>query len=483
MRKISPRPGTIPLRAGRRSRWAGRQRLSQPRTGDNGKRRALCGQKRSTVTEPQTVNLALLGCGTVGGGVLRLIAENAEHLASRIGAPLAVRHVLVRDAGRGRVEACDPAWVTTDADAVLADPKVDLVVEVMGGLEPAGTYIERAIDAGKAVVSANKALLAARGPALVARAAEHRVDLAFEASVGGGIPIIRTLREALTSDKVEAVHAILNGTCNYILTRMRREGLAFAEVLEDAQRLGYAEADPSLDVDGHDAAQKLVVLSMLAFGARVDPAAVFVNGIRHVDDFDFRFAERFGYTIKHLAIGVDRGDRLELRVHPAMVARSSILANIDDVLNGALIRGKALGPCLLVGRGAGDMPTAVSVVADIVDVARARIEGEAGLRTRGIHLIERPLVPMAEVETRYYLRFDVDDRPGVLGAIAGALGDAGVSIEQMVQEGRAEASGAPVPVLIMTHACAEGAVMRAIDVIASAPFLKARPRLIRIEDV
>ena len=429
------------------------------------------------------VKVALLGCGTVGGGVIRLMRDSADHLAARIGAPLEVAHVLVRQAGKARVPECEARWLTTDPEAVLGDDSIDIVVEMMGGEHPAREYIERAIERGKAVVSANKLLLARAGPDLVRLAAARGVDLAFEASVGGGIPVIRTLREALTSDRVESVHAILNGTCNYILTRMRAEGIGFDEALREAQRLGYAEAEPSLDVDGHDAAQKLVVLSMLAFGARLDAGSVTVEGIRQVDEIDFRFAERFGFTIKHLCIGHDRGERLELRVHPAMVPSSSVIANIHDVLNCVLIQGRALGPCLLVGRGAGAMPTAVSVVADIVDVARSRIEGEAGLRTRGIQLRDRPLVPMDEVRSRYYLRFDVEDEPGVLGHIAGALGTQGVSIEQMVQEGRADKAGAAVPVLIIVHASREGAVRRALEPLRGASFMRAAPRLMRIEDV
>lgn len=428
------------------------------------------------------VRIGLLGCGTVGGGVLRLIRDSAEHLAARVGAPLEIAHVLVRDRAKARGAGCDDRWITTDPEVVFGDDGIDLVVEVMGGIEPAKAYIERAIHAGKGVVSANKLLLAEHGPALVRRAAERGVDLAFEASVGGGIPIIRTLREALTSDRVESIHAILNGTCNYILSRMRAEGLGFDEVLADAQRLGYAEAEPSLDVDGHDAAQKLVVVGMLAFGAQVDASRVPVEGIRAIDAIDFRFAERFGYTIKHLAIGRDRGDRLELRVHPAMVPKSSVLANINDVLNCAFIQGRALGPCILVGRGAGDMPTAVSVVADIVDVARSRREGQPGLATRGIKLEDRPLFPLEDVTARYYLRFDVDDQPGVLAHIAGALGEQGVSIEQMVQEGRAR-DGRAVPVLIITHQCSEGAVRKAREAVAPAAFMKRAPRLIRIEDL
>jgi homoserine dehydrogenase len=406
-----------------------------------------------------------------------------DHLASRVGAPLQIAHVLVRDAGRARVPEIDPSIVTTDAKRVLEDPNVDVVVEVMGGAEPARSYIEASIRAGKSIVSANKFLLAHSGFELVRLAAERGVDLAFEASVGGGIPVIRTLREALTSDHVVSVHAILNGTCNYILTRMRSEGLPFSAILADAQRLGYAEAEPSLDVDGHDAAQKLIVLAMLAFGARVDAARVHVEGISAIDAVDFRFAERFGFNIKHLCIGRDRGDMLELRVHPAMVPATSVIGNTNDVLNCVLIQGKALGPCVLVGRGAGEMPTAVSVVADIVDVARSRIEGQAGLSTRGIRIRDRALMPIEDIVSHYYLRFDVEDQPGVLAFIAGALGEQGVSIEQMVQEGRATQDGGVVPVLMITHSSKEGAVRKAMERIATAPFMKAPPRLLRIEAV
>ncbi len=429
------------------------------------------------------VRVALLGCGTVGGGVIRLLSDNKEHLAARVGAELEIKHVLVRDPARARVPECDPRWVTTDAAKVMNDPDVDLVAEVIGGEQPALGFLQQAIDAGKSIVSANKMLLARHGADLVERAGKNGVDLAFEASVGGGIPVIRTLRDSLTSDWVSSVHALLNGTCNYILTRMRDEGKGFDEVLADAQRLGYAEAEPSLDVDGHDAAQKLVVLSMLAFGARVDDRSVHVEGIRAVDDVDFRFAERFGFVVKHLAVGYERGEALELRVHPAFVPSSSPLAGINGVLNGVFVHGRALGPCLLVGQGAGEMPTAVSVVADIVDVARARAEGAGGLATRAITTRPRELVPMSEIECRYYLRFDVGDQPGVLASIAGALGRHGVSVEHMVQEGRAQEDMGLVSVLMITHSCREGAVTAALQEVTDAPFLRSPARLIRIEDV
>jgi homoserine dehydrogenase len=433
-----------------------------------------------TNSSNKPVRIALLGCGTVGGGVVKLVQGSADHLASKIGAPLEIAHILVKPADVSRVPASS-AKVASDPEELLNDPDVDVVVEVMGGKEPAKTYIERALRAGKSVVSANKFLLAHAGPALLRLAGERGVDLAFEASVGGGIPVIRTLREALTSDQVSSVHAILNGTCNYILTRMRAEGLPFATILADAQRLGYAEAEPSLDVDGHDAAQKLVVLSMLAFGAEIEPSLVHVEGIRSIDDADFRFAERFGFNIKHLCIGRERGEFLELRAHPCLVPAGSVIGNTNDVLNCVFIQGKALGPCVLVGRGAGEMPTAVSVVADIVDVARSRREGQGGFSTRGIRVRERRLLPMTEIESRYYLRFDVADQPGVLAHVAGALGEEQVSIEQMVQEGGAGASGASL--LMITHSCKEGAVLRALARIGKAPFMKAAPRLLRVEAV
>ncbi len=434
-------------------------------------------------SQKSPVKIALLGCGTVGGGVLRLLEDNREFLASRVGAPLEVKHVLVRDLNKARVEECKREWLTNDPETIFGDPSVDLVVEVIGGESPAQSYLERALKTGRSVVTANKYLISKHGPSLIGAAIDNKVDLAFEASVGGGIPIIRTLREALASDTVSSVHAILNGTCNYILTRMREEGLSFADALKEAQELGYAEADPTLDVGGGDAAQKLSVVSMLAFETSISTDQFLIEGIERVEDIDFRFADRFGFTLKHLCIGHDRGESVELRAHPALVRKNSVLANVDGVLNGVFLMGRALGPCLLVGRGAGDMPTAVSVVADIVDVASSRIHGESGLATRGIQLRTRPVMSQDDIETRYYLRFDVGDHPGVLGRIASALGAEGVSIEQMVQEGRAEGEGDAVPVCILTHQTKEGAVRRAIAAIDGQSILKSKARLIRIEDV
>jgi homoserine dehydrogenase len=428
------------------------------------------------------VRIGLLGCGTVGGGVIQLLRANAEYLSSRVGAPLEVARVLVRHSDKDRVPELDRKLVTTDPEVVLGDLSLDVLVEVMGGVDPAKSYVERAIDQGRSVVTANKMLLAMHGPALVDRANKHDVDLAFEASVGGGIPIIRVLREAFASDWVTRLSGIVNGTCNFVLSRMQKDGLGFDEVLREAQDKGYAEADPTLDVDGHDAAHKLVVLAMLAFGARVDAAEVPTFGIRRIEAIDHAFAARFGYVIKHLAIGRDHGDCIELRVHPALVRKDTTLANVGGVLNAIALEGRALGPCLLSGRGAGDMPTAVSVVADVVDVARARLHGNSGLATKGIQLAARRLMPLSEIETRYYLRFQVYDKPGVLGRIASSLGSAGVSIEQMVQEGRGDVSGLPVQIVILTHAARERDVDQALKTVATHDFVAKETAVLRVEE-
>ena len=435
------------------------------------------------VTTPaKPVRLGLLGCGTVGGGVVQLLHANASYLASRVGAPLEVARVLVRDPDKERVPLLDRARLTTDPEAVLGDPSIDVIVEVMGGVDPARRLVERAIDQGRGVVTANKMLLAMHGPSLVDRAIAKGVDLAFEGSVGGGIPVVRVLREALASDWVGSLVGIVNGTCNFILTRMRQDGLSFEAALAEAQQKGFAEADPGLDIDGHDAAHKLVVLAMLAFGARIESERVPTEGIRNIDSIDHDFADRFGYAIKHLAIGRDRGESVELRVHPALVSKTSTIANVSGVLNAIALEGRALGPCLLSGRGAGDMPTAVSVVADVVDVARARLNGAAGLMTRGIQLEARPLASMDDVEARYYLRFQVFDRPGVLATITGALGEARVSIEQMVQQGGGSSSGEAVQVVILTHEAREKDVQTALRAIAKHDFVARPTHLIRVQD-
>lgn len=429
----------------------------------------------------EPVRVGLLGCGTVGGGVLSLLASNARYLGERAGAPIEVKRVLVRDLSKDRVPACDKSLLTTSSADVLDDAAIDVIVEVVGG-EEGGRMIEAALQRGKAVVSANKLAIAARGPDLVRRAIEARADLAFEGAVGGGIPIIRTLRDAFASDWVQSLTAIINGTSNYVLTRMREARISRQAAIREAQDKGYAEADPWLDVSGHDAAHKLVILAMLAFGARVETSDLSIEGIDAIEEIDHAFAERFGYVIKHLAIGRDLGSSIELRVHPALIPHAHVLANVSGVLNAVLLEGRALGPCLVYGRGAGAMPTAVSVVSDLLDVARSLVAGVPGLITRGIATERRTMLPMDEVTARYYLRFPVADRHGVMARLAGALGDAGVSIEQIVQQGRAEEGGDPVDVVMITHSAREGSVRAALHSIAADAILMGPPRLFRIED-
>jgi homoserine dehydrogenase len=426
------------------------------------------------------IKVGLLGCGTVGGGVIQLLRANAAYLQARVGAPIEVVRVLVRDADKERVPELDRAKLTTDPETVLGDASIDVMVEVMGGVDPARAHLTRAIESGRQIVTANKMLLALHGGDLLERAKKRGVDLAFEGAVGGGIPVIRVLRDALASDTIANLSGIVNGTSNYILTRMRADGLSFEAALKEAQAKGYAEADPGLDVDGGDAAHKLVVLAMLAFGARLDGASIPTEGIRGVEPVDHAFAERFGYVVKHLAVAKDKsGGALELRVHPALVAKDAPLANINGVLNAIAVEGRALGPCLLSGRGAGDLPTAVSVVADVVDVAIAKKSGVPGQSTRAIRLAQRSLAPMDDVEGRYYFRFSVYDRPGVLAHITGALGERGVSIEQLVQQGRGS-TDVPVDVVMMTHETKESAVQAALSSIGSSDFVARPPRMIRV---
>lgn len=429
------------------------------------------------------IKVGLLGCGTVGGGVVQLLRANAAYIEARVGAPIEIARVLVRDPNKERVAELDSRSVTTDAKTILDDPSIDVVVEVMGGVEPAREHLTAAIAAGKQVVTANKMLLAQHGGDLLERARKRGVDLAFEGAVGGGIPVIRVLRDSLASDTIESIAGIINGTSNYVLTRMRQGGLSFDAAVKEAQQKGYAEADPTLDVGGGDAAHKLIVLSMLAFGARLDGAHISTEGIDTIEPVDSTFAERFGFVVKQLAIAKLRGEGpsapLELRVHPALVAKDAPLANISGVLNAVAIEGKALGPCLLSGRGAGDMPTAVSVVADLVDVAIAKKTGVSGNMTRAIRLGERKLAPMADVETRYYVRFTVFDRPGVLAKITGALGERGVSIEQLVQQGRGT-EDVPVEVVMLTHEAKEAALQAALEAIAKSDYVARAPRMIRV---
>ncbi len=436
----------------------------------------------------RAIRVGLLGCGVVGQGVVRTIATRHESLVRRLGVPIEIRRIAVRDPEKTRDVHVSRDLLTREAEEVITDPDIDVVVELMGGLEPAGAQILRAIEHGKSIVTANKFLLAERGGELFARAEQHGVDLLFEAAVCGGIPVIRVIREALVGDHLVAMTGIVNGTSNYILSRMGAERVDFDVALRAAQRAGYAEADPSLDINGGDAAHKLAILATLAFGAKILPSQIACEGIEGVCAIDIEMAERFGYVIKLLAIGRQLSEQgaLDLRVHPALISKKSVLASVSGALNAISIEGESLGPCLLSGHGAGAMPTAMSVVSDIVDAGRNLLMDARGrvpakpLRSTG--LPPRPIRDPGEHVAPYYLRLSVLDRPGVLAAITGALGSLGVSIEKMVQEGRAHSTRDPVHIVMITHASKDANVRTALRNIEAMNDIVQHASAIRIEE-
>src|SRR5271157_406869 len=428
------------------------------------------------MTHPLSV--AVAGLGTVGGGVLKLLRDNADIIAARAGRPIAVTAVSARDRTRDRGVSLSGLRWYEDPVALAADPAVDVVVELIGGSEgPAHALVQAAIAAGKPVVTANKAMLAVHGAALAAAAEERGVPLAFEAAVAGGIPVIKALREGLAANHILRIAGILNGTCNYILTQMRERGREFAEVLADAQKLGYAEADPSFDIDGIDAAHKLAILAALAFGRPVAFDAVHVEGIRRISALDIAFATELGYRIKLLGIARQSEAGIETRVHPCMVPDSAPIARVDGVFNAVVAECDFAGRVMLEGRGAGAGPTASAVVADLIDIARGRATPVWG--ASGSSLSSAPSVPMSDHVGPYYLRLMVVDRPGVIADVTAILRDMGVSLESMLQRGRSP--GEAVPVVLVTHETKESAMRAALDRIGALDAVLEAPTLIRIE--
>jgi homoserine dehydrogenase len=433
------------------------------------------------------VGVGLLGFGTIGTGVVKVLARNAPIIEERLGFPL--RLVRIADIDTRRDRGVDVAGIRFDADAegLIADPEVRIVIELIGGYDVARRFVLKAISAGKHVVTANKALLALHGDEIFSAAEREGVDVAFEAAVAGGIPVLRALREGLAANHILGVEGILNGTTNYVLTQMEQTGEAFEVVLKRAQELGYAEADPTFDVEGIDAAHKLALLAAMSFGVRVDFKRIATEGIRGLEPLDFEAADDFGYRIKLLAIAKSRGDALpiEARVHPTLIPKSSMLAAVDGAMNAVSIRGDAVGRTLYYGAGAGELPTASAVVADLMEIAREIRRGGAGrvapLSYPHGGLRDCELAPLSELQARFYLRFTALDRPGVLSHITGALGEEGVGIESVLQSGRAHA-GESVPVLVFTHPAAEAAVRRALERVDGLSDVTAPTRLIRIED-
>jgi homoserine dehydrogenase len=424
------------------------------------------------------LNVALAGLGTVGAGVLQMLRQNADLITARAGRPIAVTAVSARDRTRDRGFSLTGLRWFDDPVALAYDPTVDVVVEVIGGAEgPARAVVEAAIAAHKPVVTANKALLAVHGAALANAAEAADVPLAFEAAVAGGIPVIKAVREGLAGNRISRVAGILNGTCNYILTVMRERGREFAEVLAEAQKLGYAEADPSFDVDGIDAAHKLAILAALAFGRPVDFASVHVEGIRQVSALDIAFATELGYRIKLLGLARQTEAGIETRVHPCMVPQASPLARVDGVFNAVVAEGDFVGRVMLEGRGAGAGPTASAVVADLIDVARGHVTPVWGAHSG--KLSDAPSVPMEAHVGAYYMRLMVVDRPGVIADVTAALRDAGISLESMLQRGRSP--GEAVPVVLVTHETREARMRDALARIGAMDAVLEDPAVIRIE--
>ncbi|MBI5261653.1 MAG: homoserine dehydrogenase [Bradyrhizobium sp.] len=432
------------------------------------------------------LKVGIAGLGTVGAEVIRLIESQGRVLAARCGRGARVVAVTARSKSKKRaVDVCGFEWAKTPLE-LATHPGIDCFVELMGGAgDPALSAVEAALNAGKSVVTANKALLAKHGLRLARAAEKHGCALNFEAAVGAAIPVVKTLREGLAGTSISRVYGILNGTCNYILTRMEQEGLSFAECLKDAQRLGYAEADPSFDVDGHDTAQKLALLASLAFGTKVAQSAVYVEGISSITPEDLRAAADLGYRVKLLGVAVRTTKGIEQRVHPTMVPKSSSIAQVMGVTNAVTIDGEGIPPITLVGPGAGGAATASAVVADIADVAR-------GIRAKPFgrpvaQLRDTKKAPMERHEGGYYIRLLARDFPGTAAAIATRLAEQNISIESIVQRhanGAAVAragKASPVPVILVTYATNEDAVRRALQAVQHDKVISGRPQVIRIE--
>jgi len=437
-----------------------------------------------TIKPMKTINIGILGYGIVGAGVAKLLKEKQQLLKARIGTLLNLKAIADIDTTTDRGVDLGQTILVPDAMAVIEDPDIDIIVETIGGETIAKEFILKALENKKHVVTANKALLAGHGNDLVKTARLNQVDLGFEASCGGCMPIIKSLRESLVANDIKSMAAILNGTCNYILTKISQDGSQFQDALKKAQELGFAEAEPSLDVDGHDTAHKLAILNSLAHGMEINLKDIHVEGIRNITPVDIEFAKEFGYTIKLLAIGKVHQDHVEARVHPTMISKANPLSHVDHSMNAIAIDADATGKTMLYGHGAGMMPTASAVLSDIADIARNIISNTKrrvpilGYPEDNIKPI--PILAMEELFTRYYLRFEAQDHPGVLAKISGILGDNQISIKSVHQKGRQ--SNGKVPVVMITHRAKEKWVQDALSLIAGTDSVVGDPVVIRIEE-
>lgn len=429
------------------------------------------------------ISLGLIGAGTVGGGVLEILRDQKKILKSKLGFDLEIKKVFTRTASKALQLGIDKSKIVSSWKEIVTDPEIDIVIELMGGITDAKEIIRQAIQNKKQVVTANKALLALHGKEIFDLAAKHQVQVCFEASVGGGIPILRSLREAFAACEIQSLQAIINGTCNYILSEMADKGGEFQATLKDAQRLGYAEQDPTFDVEGIDAAHKLCILISLAFGTFVPLKQIYTQGITELSPLDFECANRFGYAIKLLAIAKKNKDGLEARVHPTMIPLASPLASVKDAFNAILIEASPLGRSLLYGRGAGRGPTASAVMGDVVEIARRLISGSPTflppLGFESSALQSGKIKDLGKISSAYYLRFSVLDKPGVLSKITGILGKEGISIASVYQHDLN--LGKKVPVVLLTHASSEEKMQKALKQIDKLSFIKEKTLRIRIE--
>jgi homoserine dehydrogenase len=431
------------------------------------------------------IKVGMIGFGTVGSGVVKILQRNSKLIEKRMGAKIVLKRIADIELEKDRGVKLKPGVLTRNAEEVIKDPEIDIVMELMGGIEPARSYILKAIRNKKHIVTANKALLALHGDEIFKDAYRFGVDVNFEASVGGGIPLIRSIKEGLVANRIQSIFGILNGTSNYILSKMTNEGRGFKEVLKDAQEKGYAEADPTYDVEGIDAAHKLAILIRLAFGTPVRFKEIFIGGISEITPLDIQFSREFGYRIKLLAIAkIDQG-KIEARVHPTMIPQGHLLSTVEGVFNAIYIKGDAVGPTLFYGQGAGQMPTGSAVVSDLVELGRNLLVRANGHRVPSLSYQEfaiekTPLKKIEEVIMPYYMRFSALDRPGVLSKISGILGKYDISIVSVIQKGR-RIKGA-VPIVMMTHEAKEKNVHRALKEIDRLGVILGKTMYIRVEN-
>ncbi len=433
----------------------------------------------------QKIKVGLIGFGTVGAGVVKILQRNSKLIENRMGAQIVLKRVADIDLKTDRGVKLKCEVMTTKASEVIHDPEIDIIMELIGGVEPAKTFILEAIENRKHIVTANKALLALHGDEIFRAAHRYGVDVNFEASVGGGIPLIRSIKEGLVANRIHSLFGILNGTSNYILTKMTNEGRSFGEVLKEAQQKGFAEADPTYDIEGIDAGHKLAILIRLAFGTSIRFEDIFMSGISEITPLDIEFSREFGYRIKLLAITkIDHG-KIEARVHPTMIPENHLLSTVEGVFNAIYIKGDATGPTLFYGQGAGQMPTGSAVVSDLVELGRNLMIKAQGRRVPLLSyqpqlMEEVPLKKMADVVLPFYMRFSALDRPGVLSKISGILGEHGISIASVIQKGR-QINGA-VPVVMMTHEAREESVRKALKEIDRLRVILGKTMIIRVEN-